>query len=640
MKLLKNNTKKIISISLIAVLATPFSLSQTTVHSAQVNGDEQGLEVPDNLQLKQDEDAVRKAYEGWWKNSMQNLDERIEWYNEAKFGCFIHWGAYSTQGGIWKDKKIGGYTEHLMRSAQIPLSEYKEKIVKPFNPVDFNAEEWIQHAINAGMKYFIVTAKHHDGLAMYFSDAYPYDMRMTSYNRDPMAELREAARKYGLKFGFYYSQAFDWEHIDAPGNDWDFPQHPGGDKLIGGRDWWLTMPEFLVNADRYVRKKSIPQIQELIRKYDPDIMWFDTPHKLPLYQNIRILEAIREVDPQNKIVVNGRLARFSEQNMGDYLNTGDRAAYFYPVEGYWESIPTTNESYGYSKVDTYRKPAAHFIRLLASATSKGGNILMNVGPMGNGKWDQPDIDLFKQVGDWLKINGEAIYGNLKTDLPLQSWGVTTQKNDITYLHIYRWPDNNELVIGGMTSDIEKAWLVSDAQGQLLNHSRLNDKDIVLKLPILVPDTINTVIALTFKSKKESYPVRLLDANNSNTMLAFDATLSDNTFGYGDGKPNRHYVNNWKSDEQDLQWKFRLNEPAQFKMYIQYNTLSANENGVVNISLAGKSYDIKYSAFTEKQGTQTVYVSDIQLDKGEYDMILSGREYEGSEYMRPISILFK
>jgi hypothetical protein len=315
------------------------------------------MEAPENLQLPQDEEAVRKAYEGWWKQSQKNLDERMEWYNEAKFGCFIHWGVYSVPGGIWKDKKTGGYTEHLMRSAKIPFSEYKEELVKPFNPVEFDAGEWIQHAIDAGMKYFIVTAKHHDGFAMYFSDAYPYDIRLTAFKRDPMAELREAARKRGIRFGFYYSQAFDWEHPDAPGNDWDFPEHPGGDKLIGGRDWWLTMPEYLVNADKYVTEKSIPQVQELIRKYDPDIMWFDTPHKLPLYLNIRILEAIREVDPENKIVVNGRLVYFKDCNLGDYLNTGDRAAYFYPAEGYWESIPTTNESYGFSKVDTYRKPA-------------------------------------------------------------------------------------------------------------------------------------------------------------------------------------------------------------------------------------------------------------------------------------------
>lgn len=238
------------------------------------------------------------------------------------------------------------------------------------------------------MRYFVITAKHHDGFAMYPSDAYPYDIRLSKFQKDPMEALSRAAKKYGIKFGFYYSHAFDWEHPDAPGNDWDYPTNPGGDKLVGGKNWWLERKDFLANAEKYVNEKSIPQIQELIRKYDPDILWFDTPQKLPLYLNIRILEAIRQADPQNKIVVNGRLARFGSNNIGDYRNTGDRSAFFFPTEGAWESIPTTNESYGYSVVDTVRKPVSFFVQLLPSATSKGGNILMNVGPMGNGPMGQ------------------------------------------------------------------------------------------------------------------------------------------------------------------------------------------------------------------------------------------------------------
>lgn len=363
-------------------LACCLAISCNTFTAWAQSGDEQGLEVPGNTQLPQDKEAIIKAGKGWWKESRKNYDARMAWYNEAKFGCFIHWGVYSVPAGIWKGKKLGGYTEHLMRKGRIPLEQYKKELVAPFNPTEFNAEEWMRHASEAGMNYFIITAKHHDGFAMYPSDAYPYDMRLTKYGKDPMEALRKAARKYGIKFGFYYSHAFDWEHPDAPGNDWDY-DNPGGDKLLGGANWWTgERKSFLPNAEKYVEEKSIPQIQELIKKYDPDILWFDTPSKLPLYLNIRILEAIREADPQNKIVVNGRLVRFGSQNMGDYRNTGDRAAFFFPTKGVWESIPTTNESYGYSVVDTVRKSVPFFVQLLASAASKGGNILMNVGPMG------------------------------------------------------------------------------------------------------------------------------------------------------------------------------------------------------------------------------------------------------------------
>jgi len=311
-----------------------FILLSFTVYP-QNNGDEQGMALLEGLQLPQDKKAVTDAYNSWWADSRKNIDQRMEWYNDAKFGCFIHWGVYSVPAGMWKGKKVGGYTEHLMRKAQIPLVKYIKELVLPFNPVDFDADEWMRTIRDAGMKYVVITAKHHDGFAMYFSDVYPYDLSLTKYNKDPMKELREAARKYNIKFGFYYSHAFDWEHPGAPGNDWEYPDHPGGDRLVGGSDWWLTRSDFLPIADKYVREKSIPQIQELIKKYDPDLMWFDTPHKLPLYQNIKILEAIREADPENKIIVNGRLARFGNNNLGDYVNTGDRAAHFYPTDTVW-----------------------------------------------------------------------------------------------------------------------------------------------------------------------------------------------------------------------------------------------------------------------------------------------------------------
>lgn len=605
-------------------------------------GDEQGMEVMDKLQLPQDKEVVQKAYAGWWAKSQKNLKQRMEWFDEAKFGCFIHWGPYSEFGGQWKEgRKVVGYTEHLMRSLRIPIAEYKEDVVKPFNPVDFNAEEWMQHAANAGMKYFVITAKHHDGFAMYFSDAYPYDMRMTKYKRDPMAELREAARKHGIKFGFYYSHAFDWEHPDAPGNDWDFPDHPGGDRLLGGRDWWLKKPEFLEKADKYVREKSIPQIQELIKKYDPDIMWFDTPHKLPLYQNIRILEALREVDPENKIVVNGRLARIANQNFGDYLNTGDRAAYFPPTKGYWEAIPTTNESYGYSKLDKGHKSPRHFVRLLASAVAKGGNILMNVGPMGNGKWDQVDVDIFKTIGDWLKVNGEAIYGNEMTDLPEQSWGVTTKKGDVTYLHVYDWPGNKELVIGGLASDVDKAWIVSDVSKTRLPAKRVNNKDVKLVLPSeKAPDSMSTVIAVTLKNKKKNYPVRLLDPARENILFVFDSDINGvngKDYEFCDGKPGRNYAENWKSKDLTFRWKFRLNEPTKYKVHLQYSSDSAKNTGVVVLSVNGKSYEISYPV---KGGTNTVYVTDIEFKPGEYEFLLEGKEYEGSQFMRPMCVILK
>ena len=230
--------------------------------------------------------------------------------------CSYIGGVYSLPGGEWKGQKVSGYAEHLMRKEKITRSEYLE-VAHAFNPVKFNADEWVKNAKNAGMNYLIITAKHHDGFAMFDSKVSDFTVvKQTAWKHDPMVDLAAACKKYGVRFGFYYSHAFDWEHPDAPGNDWEY-KNPGGDlNLFGGRNWYDLHPELLSKAKKYVDEKAIPQIKELLQKYHPDILWFDTPQKLPLSENIRILKAIRETDPN--VVVNGRLARGASLMMGDY----------------------------------------------------------------------------------------------------------------------------------------------------------------------------------------------------------------------------------------------------------------------------------------------------------------------------------
>ena len=600
-------------------------------------GDEQGFEIPSTTDLPEDMQEIKEAREGWWTLSQKNKDERTEWYREARFGCFIHWGVYSTAAGYWAGKPVSGYSEHLMRKERIPLDIYKDSLVYTFNPILFDAEEWIKTAVKAGMKYFIITAKHHDGFAMYPSDAYYYNIRLTPFHRDPMMELRNAARKYGVTFGFYYSHAFDWEHPCAPGNDWEY-DHPGGDKQLGGTNWWKSeYRSYLSKADQYVKEKSIPQILELIHNYQPDILWFDTPGKLPLYQNIRILKAIREADPKQQIVVNGRLVRFGKVNMGDYVNTGDRAAHFFPQQGLWESIPTTNESYGYSASDTLRKSVSHFVRLIESAVSKGGNILMNVGPMGNGKWDPRDVDIFLGIGKWMKKNGRSIYGADRADLPIQSWGVITNKHDTLYAHIHQWPTNGHLTISGLRNNIIKAWFLSEQNQKEVKWKRINNNDCQLILQGDMPDTLSTVVAFITDKKVPNYPLRLLDAHTDNILYTFDSELGGKGLGYGDGKVNRNYVKNWRDNSQRMDWSFRLNENAHYTVFLDYNTVKEEDNGTVVISFDKQTFVVPYQGFTERQGTRRIKVGNISLPKGSHHCSLQGKAYSGEQYMCPIAI---
>lgn len=613
---------------------TSFIVQAQSQLPAADKGDEQGLAAQKGA--ARDQAAIDEAMNGWWKHSMETHESRIGWWREAKFGCFIHWGVYSAAGGEWKGKEVGGYAEHLMRKEKIPRTVYLEQLVKPFNPAAFDADAWVRAIKAAGMRYLVITAKHHDGVAMYPSAVSGFSIGASGFHRDPMQELSAACKKYGVRFGFYYSHAFDWEHPDAPGNDWD-NDNPAGDKqLHGGINWFNVHPELLPKAVKYVNEKSIPQIQELIRKYHPDILWFDTPSKLPLSENIRILKAIREID--NHVVVNGRLARTTDISFGDYKNTADRPAEFYPVSGDWEAIPTTNESYGYSKYDNSHKPAAFFIRLLAKAGARGGNLLMNIGPMGNGVIDPRDTVILHRIGVWMQQNGESIYGTTATPLPLQPWGESTRKGNRLYLHVFHWPEKAPLYVGGLKGEVDKAWLLTDPRRQALAVKRVNDRDITIQLPATVPDTMNSVIVLEMKTML-SDSIRVLDTHIlPNVLLAFDGTLHSKGFKYGDGKAPKYYVFDWTKQDQYVSWTFRLPAAARFQVQIKYaadantgsNAFALNVNGQ---TLRGKTQPVSSSGeeiISQNLGT-------LSLPAGTHTMDIRPENIAGKELMKLFEI---
>ena len=582
-----------------------------------------------------DQKAIDEAVNGWWTASMKTHDERISWWNEARFGMFVHWGVYSLPGGEWKGKKVGGYAEHLMRKERIPRSEYLQ-LAHQFNPVDFNADEWISNARKAGMRYFIITAKHHDGFAMFDSQASDFNIiKQTPFHRDPMAELAAACRKQGMKFGFYYSHAFDWEHPDAPGNDWDY-NNPGGDSLLhGGANWFDVHPELLPKAVKYINEKSIPQIKELLTKYHPDILWFDTPHKIPLSENLRILKAIRETDPH--VVVNGRLARSNDYMFGDYKNTADKPAEFAPVDGYWEGIPTTNESYGYSKFDLSHKPVSYFIQLLAKAASRGGNVLMNIGPMGNGQFDPRDLEILKAIGRWMDKNHESIYGTTSSPLAIQSWGVSTLKGEKLYAHVFNWPDHGNLVIGGLRSNVRKAYLLADPAQKPLKFSRINPLDLSVTLPSGARDIVNTVVVLECEGKIVTDTARLLSNSSVNTLLAFDAQLQGKGFKFGDGKTNKYYVDGWTRKDQNIGWQVRLNAPALFQVALKYSDSNDGEGTFGLLSDQKKVKEGKTIASKKSGQVVTLDLGTVSLSRGVHDLRLVPVEIKKAELMKLLEI---
>jgi len=557
---------------------------------------------------------------GWLQKGMAKSAERTSWFSQAKFGCFVHWGVYAIAGGEWNGMKAF-YSEHMERVAKISQADYQEHFIEKFNPMGFDADQWIRTAKDAGMEYFVITAKHHDGFAMYHSDAYPYDMRMTPYKADPIQALREACDKYNIKFGLYYSHAFDWEHPDAPGNDWEYTNGGGDLHLFEGELglWFNQHPELVPRtAKYYVNGKSIPQIVELIKKYRPSLLWFDTSHKLPISENVRILQAIWETD--DSVVVNGRLSRNHRFGHGaDYANTGDRAAETFPTPGLWETIPTTNNSYGYSKVDFSHKPPAHFIELIIKSAARGGNVLMNLGPDANGEIAQVDLDILAEIGKWMKANGESIYGASRTPLPVQTFGETTVKDNKLYLHITK-PVAEKIILGGALNYFNRVYMLADSAKTPLQTRHINQFDTEIFLPGDVEQF--TVLVAEFVGELFPGDSRLLSDSGTNFLHAFDATYISPELAHGDGKPGNDHVNTFTSTEQSVIWKVRTNHKMACKLEVKYSTATADTEGQYSIYTGGTKHVGDISETT---------IFSVEID-GEKDIVFRPQKLD-SEFLR-------
>jgi alpha-L-fucosidase len=548
-------------------------------------------------------------------------DSRVAWHREARFGCFVHWGVYSVPAGEWKGRKGGTYSEHLMRSLEIPRAVYLEEIVRPFNPTGFDAENWVKLMRDAGMKYLVITAKHHDGFAMYPSEVSDYNLSaQTAFKRDPMGELSAACKKYGLKFGFYYSHAWDWEHPDAIGNFWDYGE-PGGQS-----GWWEKRPDLIPKAAKYVDEKSIPQIRELLVKYQPDIIWFDTSSKTPPELCRRILAAVRETDP--RVVINSRIGG---GNFGDYRSTADRPAYFPEVPNQWEAIPTTNESYGYKPSDTSHKPVAHFVQLLANAVGKGGNILMNVGPRGDGIIATEDETILRGIGAWLRVNGESIYGCDRSPLPVQPWGASTRKGNQLYLHVFEWPADGKLVVGGLRSNPSAVRLLA---GGGVGFRRINGDDVELTLPAVAPDAAASVLVLDFPAQiATSRAIRVAPARIETVLHVMDGRLDGSGIRYGDGKKNRDVTEEWSDAGASVTWVVRVPVAGRFRIAAQYNTLSSENTGAFTVAVAGQSLPCLVKPTQDVNTFRQDQLGEVTLPAGEHTVVVRAAELTGGHLMR-------
>jgi alpha-L-fucosidase len=418
-------------------------------------------------------------------------DEKMKWFREAKFGLFIHWGLYAIPAGEWKGQPIAGIGEWIMNRAKIPVTEY-EQLAKQFNPVKFDAEAWVKMAQDAGMKYLVITSKHHDGFAMYHSTVSKYNVYdATPWKRDPIKELSQACARHGIKFGVYYSQAQDWHEENGAGNTWDFG------------------PDEKKDYDQYLRSKSEPQVRELLTNYGPIcLIWFDTPRMMSGEQSgraQRFVDIAHELQPAT--LLDGRLGI-----KGDYRSMGDNAIPNQVVNEDWEVPATLNHTWGFKKDDTDWKSPADLTFKLVDIVSKGGNYLLNVGPTSEGLIPQASQDNLRAVGKWLKVNGESVYGAGATPFgdelgaidpskppdkngrpafaAATKWRCTTKPGKL-YIHLFQWPGTS-MELAKVNGKVAKAYFLD---GHKSVKVKQQGDAVTLSLPDKAPSELDTVVVL-------------------------------------------------------------------------------------------------------------------------------------------------
>lgn len=418
-------------------------------------------------------------------------DARMAWWREAKFGMFIHWGVYAVPAGFYRDQPITGIGEWIMSRGKIPMAEYRQ-FAGDFNPTNYHAETWVKLAKDAGMKYIIITAKHHDGFALFNSKVSDWNIvKASPYGKDLLQPLADACRRHGIKLGFYYSQAQDWNNGGAAvGGKWDEAQK--------------------VSMDDYIDQVAVPQVREILTDYGNDIpavLWWDTPTDMNPERARKLYDVVEALRPD--IIMNNRLG-------GGFKGDTETPEQFIPPQGYpgrdWETCMTMNDTWGFKRDDQNWKSTETLIRNLCDIASKGGNYLLNVGPTSTGLIPQPSMDRLAEIGAWMKVNGEAIYGSGPTPfphlhgrfdetqkdkkgqpkfIPVWDWRCTTKPGKL-FITIFAWPASGTLELRNLQSKVTKAYLLA---GRKKVRFTQTSAGVSLQLPKQTPDKFASVVCL-------------------------------------------------------------------------------------------------------------------------------------------------
>ena len=478
----------------------------------------------------------------------------MAWYRASGFGMFLHWGAYSHLAGRWKgqERTKDLWGEWAMHRAKIPVAEY-EAMAKEFQPTDFAPQTWARVAKEAGMGWMVLTAKHHDGFAMYRSQVSPYNIvDHSGFSRDPVAELGAAARDQGLRFGVYYSHKIDWHAVRS--------KDPA---------------EF----ERYFNDLCVPQVRELMTNYGPmDVLWFDIgvdKPKATILQNL-----VRGIQP--KTLISSRIGG----GLGDFTCTGDCEVPVQAPAGAWETCMTLSQHWSWYPQDTSAKTAAEVIHLLAEVRAKGGCLLLNVGPDNRGQLPAREVATLRQVGAWMARFGTSLREVTASPLAAAPWGAVTRAGDRLYLHLREWPVAGRVVLPGVRGTVTKAFLLGDPQQRPLPVTRLGDRDHAIDLqadlaPLGTIDPITTVVAVDLAPGATFDTTLRLDDDHANALPPSIATVSPGvvrknirSVSTSDLDPSMEWARyddtaTLAADDHTLTWTLRVPAPGDYHVLAEF-----------------------------------------------------------------------
>ncbi len=560
-------------------------------------------------------------------------DQRMAWFRQARFGLFLHWGVYSVPAGVWQGQT--NYGEWFLEETKMPVSQY-EHFAKQFNPVRFNARDWVRMATNAGMRYIVITSKHHDGFGMFRSGLTDWCIKSTPFPRDPLKELAAACDAAGIKLCFYYS-IMDWHHPDYAN------RRPWNDRATGTPD-----------MDRYVAYMK-GQLKELLTGYGPiGILWFDGEWEKPwtYERGVDLAHYVRSLQPS--IIINNRVGK-ARAGMDGMDQGGERVGDYgtpeqtIPPTGFgpgvdWESCMTMNNHWGYNQDDQHWKSATTLVRNLIDCASKGGNYLLNIGPTSEGLFPPASVERLGRIGAWMKVNGEAIYDTTASPFASLTWGRCTQKRlpagqTRLYLHVFDWPAAGGLAVPLATA-VTRAYLLAQPTQELAVESSAEGK--IVHVPAASPTPYAGVVVLEIQGAPAVLTTTLHQAADGRLVLkATDAEIVGSQLHVetkGNGPPNLGY---WTEAKDYVRWPVTIRKPGRFEVVATYACEPGSEGSTCVLHVGDQDLVATVPATQSWNDFVTAKVGEVTLEKaGPLSIVLKATEKPGSAVVNLRTIVLR